>query len=72
MLIETWVAVLIIIFIFILGIVSLIGWILADQRLENATEEIRALQKKNVLLNGKLRTIRLYINLKENEKCVII
>ena len=60
MLIETWVAVLIIIFIFILGMGSLIGWILVDQRLESTTEENKTLLKENTQLKSKMDFMRLY------------
>ena len=68
MLIETWVAVLFVILLFIIEIISLLGWVLTDQNLKEVTKENRTLRKENAQLKSKLRLIRLYITLKEYEK----
>lgn len=54
MIIETWIAALFFILIAVVGCMGMIGWIVADQRLEESHKENRFLQEKNRKLEGKL------------------
>lgn len=54
MIIESWIAALFFILIAIIGCIGLLGWILADQRLEECRKENSALREKNRILQGKL------------------
>lgn len=67
MLIESWIAALIIVFIFIVGIIALLGWMIADQRLEEMTKENKALIEENTKLKDKLNFTRLYYELEETK-----
>ena len=50
MFIETWIAAMLIAFVFVGALISTIGWMLADRR----NEEERKLNKEIVRLNSKL------------------
>lgn len=63
MIIETWVAALFMILIFIIGIVAILGWMISDQRNEDAMKEIKALREENAKLKSKIGLARLYIDL---------
>lgn len=54
MLIETWVAVIIVVFIFALAFVCSIGWLLTDKRLEESNREKDRMQTEIDYLRGKL------------------
>ena len=54
MIIETWIAALLFILIAVLCSIGLIGWMLAEQRLEESHKENRLLQDKILNLEGKL------------------
>lgn len=67
MLIETWVAALLLVGICIFGGIGLIGWMIADQRLENAIEKNKELLKENGQLKNKINLIRLRIEMEEKK-----
>jgi uncharacterized protein YneF (UPF0154 family) len=67
MLIETWVAALFMVLLFLIGIGALLGWMMADQRYEEAMKENKALHKENTNLKSKLDFTRLYIELEERK-----
>ena len=54
MIIETWIAVLIVAFIFILGAICALGWMAADKRLEKCHKEMDRMQSEIHFLRGKL------------------
>jgi hypothetical protein len=54
MLIETWVAALFAVLIFVIGLIGILGLMIADQRLEECRKENSALREKNRILQGKL------------------
>ena len=54
MIIETWIAALLLIGICIIGGIGLMGWIFADYKLEQCRKENSALREKNRILQGKL------------------
>lgn len=74
MLIETWIAVMMIVFVFIGAFVSIIGWISADRRNEEQhksiiclTKENKHLIEENEQLKSKLSLIRLRIDMEEKK-----
>ena len=74
MIIETWVATLLLVGICILGGIGLLGWIVEGQRHDETrkesqalVEENRALVEENAKLKSKLSLVRLYINLEEKK-----
>ena len=68
MLIETWIAALIVIFLFVIVIIALLGWMLADQR--NADERTRNkdLEEKYSKLVLEYTRIRAIENFKKFQK----
>jgi hypothetical protein len=54
MIIETWVVVLIVLFIFASAFVCAIGWMISDQRLEECHKEKDRMQEEIHYLRGKL------------------
>ena len=67
MIIETWVAALLLVGICIFGGIGLLGWMIADQRLEKMTEENKVLVEENAKLKSKINFARLYINLEDKK-----
>ena len=67
MIIETWVAALLLAMICILGGIGLLGWIVESQRLEECRKENQALVKENSQLKSKINFVRLYYKLEEKE-----
>lgn len=70
MFIETWVAVMMIVFVFIGAIISVIGWMLSDRQCEKQqkliktlAEENKDLVEENEKLKSKLSLIKLRIEL---------
>lgn len=70
MLIENWIAVIIVVFFFIGFMVLAISGMLNDQRLEDERkkndelrEENKALRKEIARLNGKINLARLYVEM---------
>lgn len=70
MLIENWIAVMIIVFFFLGFMVLAIGGILNDQRLEDERKKIDVLQEENkalreevVRLNSKISFAKLYVDM---------
>ena len=51
MLIETWVAVMITICVFIIGVISLLGWIIEGERLAREVKKNKKLIKENERLH---------------------
>ena len=54
MLIESWVAVMIVAGVFTIGFISTIGWILEGERRSQDREEIKILQRENKELRTRL------------------
>lgn len=72
MLIESWIAVMIIVFIFITAFISIFGWMAADQRLDKEralnkelSDENLRLSVENAQMRAKINFLRLHI---ESEK----
>lgn len=68
MLIETWIFVVLVIYIFASGLMSLLGWMRADKMLElerdinnELKDEITYLTEENARLNSKISIAKLYI-----------
>ena len=75
MLIENWIAALIIVFIFICGMALAISGILNDQRLEDERkkndelqEEIKTLKEEVVRLNSKISFAKLHAEMEGTKK----
>jgi hypothetical protein len=67
MIIETWVAALLLVGICILGGIGLLGWIVTSQNLKDEVELNKALIKENAQLKSKINFARLYIELEEKK-----
>ena len=74
MLIETWIAVMMIVFVFIGALIGVVGWLLADRRNEEQSKFIMCLTKENKYLveeneqlKSKLSLIRLRIDMEEKK-----
>ena len=67
MIIETWVAALFMVLLGIIGLVALLGWMIADQRNEKLVEENKALLKENTQLKSKMNFARLYIEMEKDK-----
>ena len=72
MLIKTWIAVMIIVFIFVIAFISLFAWITADERLgkeralnKELSDENLRLSVENAQMKAKISFLRLHI---ESEK----
>ena len=70
MLIENWIAVIIVIFIFLVACISLTSGIMQDQRLEDERkkndelqEENKELRKEVARLQGRINLARLYVEM---------
>ena len=50
MLIETWIAALIVIFIFVLGIISSLGWLVNNIKNDELHEQLEEVQRENAEL----------------------
>lgn len=68
MIIETWIAVLAIVFMCVTGAISLLGWMRSDKMLElerdinnDLHEEIESLCYENARLNSKINLVKLYV-----------
>ena len=74
MVIETWIAIVIIVFVFAIGLISLIGWMAADERNEKERaiskeleDENEKLKVENAQLKAKLSFIKLRIDMEEKK-----
>lgn len=54
MLIESWVFAMIVVGIFILALISIVGWIFEGERTSKAHEEIKKLQHENAELKQRI------------------
>lgn len=64
MLIETWVAAMIIVGIIIIGLASNVGWIIEGQRLEQEVKENKKLMKENERLRKIINQMNSLNNIK--------
>lgn len=54
MIIETWVLILFVVFIFVGAIICALGWMAADRKLEECHKEMSRMQSEIHFLRGKL------------------
>ena len=74
MIIETWIAVMIIVFVFATAFISLLGWMAADKKLKNErlwlrelAEENARLSVENAQIKAKLSFLRLHIEMESKK-----
>lgn len=64
MLIETWVAVMITVCVFFIGVISLLGWIIEGERLSQEVKENKKLIKENERLHKIINQMNGQLNVK--------
>ena len=74
MIIETWIAIMIIVFVFVTAFISLLGWMASDQKIKNErrcnrelAEENARLSVENAQMKAKISFLKLHIEMESKK-----